>query len=80
MEKVWILRCFEGGEAGGVAGTCVGMGPGEHTGRCLLGTAPELDVFKLSFGVKGGEIEACRKGGGRATAVAIAAAVCTVHE
>ena len=56
MENVWILRCFEGGDAGGVAGvlTCeAGEGPGEQKGRCLFGSGIELSlaVSKLKAGV-----------------------------
>ena len=53
MENVWILRYFEGGDAGGVAGVLIceaGEGPGEQKGRCLFGSGMELSlaVSKLS--------------------------------
>ena len=51
-----MLRCFEGGDAGGVAGVLMweaGEGPGEQKGRCLFGSGIELSLAasRLSAGV-----------------------------
>jgi hypothetical protein len=55
IEYVWMLSCFEGGDAGGVTGVRVweGAGPGEHIGMCLFGTGVGLlgtTVFRLRDG------------------------------
>lgn len=44
---------FVGGEAGGVSRPRIGLGPGEHIGICLLGTAagvPLDEVFSVRCG------------------------------
>jgi hypothetical protein len=49
MDEVSIRLSCRGGVAGGVAGSP----PGEHSGRCLLGTAtrlPRVDVLSDSCG------------------------------
>lgn len=63
-----MLRCFDSGDAGGVAGArgCTGVGPGEQTGRCLFGMGVlglrGIEVFRLRAGVRGGGVGECRIG------------------
>ena len=62
----------EGGEDGGVTSPCEGLGPGEHTGRCLLGMAagvPRDDVLSVRCG--GGVFGRSGSAGALATIVAI---------
>ena len=61
------LACFEGGEAGGVAGVLIweaGAGPGEQYGICLfsIGVALILDVSRVSSEARGGGVRDCRRG------------------
>ena len=61
-----------GGEDGGVTRPCEGLGPGEHTGRCLFGIAagvPRVEVFRVRCG--GGVFGRSGNAGTLATTVAI---------
>ncbi len=57
-----MLRCLDGGDAGGVAGvrtSDAGAGPGEQTGRCLFGIGEATifpEVFMLNEGARGGGV------------------------
>lgn len=72
MDDVSITLSFEGGDEGGVSRPRVGTGPGEHTGRCLLGMAagvPREEVLSVRCG--GGVEVRLGMAGGLATTAAM---------
>lgn len=73
---------MDGGEFGGVSRPWAGLGPGEHTGKCLFGTAAGVPLTEVLSVMCGGGVEVrAGSGGARATMVAMIADECEkLHE